>query len=150
MSHQVRASLFHCFCFSKWVIYRRSMTIMSGEQRNVCGLCITAPDSAQRFKSEAEVPSLFLHLSYLLISAFLPPPLQLDSCWVECSSKKCHAQYVVENVAALRVRPRISSATLHRIIDHSLTSHRFGPDVTTAAITLLAHCLNVPIAQIVS
>jgi len=50
---------------------------MSGEQRNVCGLCITVPDLAQKFKLEDEVPSLPLHCSKSsLISVFLTPQVE--------------------------------------------------------------------------
>ncbi|KZP13764.1 hypothetical protein FIBSPDRAFT_834882 [Athelia psychrophila] len=65
----------------------RSVTLMSGEQPGVCGLCIVN-EFAQ------SVPTDY------------PEKEEMASSWVECSAPHCHAQYVVENPRLLNIRPR--------------------------------------------
>ncbi|KDR78368.1 hypothetical protein GALMADRAFT_95057 [Galerina marginata CBS 339.88] len=62
---------------------RRSITLMSGTRKNICGLCI-----------DEGTPALF------------PDQGDMYSSWVECAMKNCRAQYVVEDVKGLRVRPK--------------------------------------------
>ncbi|KAJ7445183.1 hypothetical protein B0H11DRAFT_2087723 [Mycena galericulata] len=69
-------------------LIRRSVTIMSHERSNLCGLCVTG------------------NLPVRMITQKFPGVVEAESCWVECSTKDCRAQYVVENVAGLRIRPR--------------------------------------------
>ncbi|KAF7345337.1 RING-type domain-containing protein [Mycena sanguinolenta] len=67
---------------------RRSVTIMSHQHANVCGLCL-----------RGDLPPSTLKEKF-------PGVEEAESCWVECSSTNCRAQYVVENVPALKIRPR--------------------------------------------
>ncbi|EJD36493.1 hypothetical protein AURDEDRAFT_117081 [Auricularia subglabra TFB-10046 SS5] len=67
----------------------RSTTIMSNDMRGVCGYCV----------------------SYALVGGDpkpqdVPGCEPMESCWVECGVRTCRAQYVVENPAALNVRPK--------------------------------------------
>ncbi|CAK5262092.1 unnamed protein product [Mycena citricolor] len=67
----------------------RSVTIMCHDRNNVCGHCSFGDgDSYLEYSDE-------------------------ESCWVECSSMKCRAQYVVDNVAGLRIRPRCHYCRTH-------------------------------------
>jgi len=68
---------------------QRSVTLMSHECHGVCGLC-------QMFESKIATTS---GKEYPTIS-------EADTCWVECSVNSCRAQYVVEKVGDLRVRPK--------------------------------------------
>ncbi|KDQ17823.1 hypothetical protein BOTBODRAFT_171538 [Botryobasidium botryosum FD-172 SS1] len=63
---------------------KRSTTMMSSDKVGLCGIC------ADSTMNPVEWPASGV----------------LESCWVECSVKTCRAQYVVENVAGLRVRPK--------------------------------------------
>ncbi|KAJ6562595.1 hypothetical protein B0H19DRAFT_1145101 [Mycena capillaripes] len=72
----------------KRCLIRRSITIMSHERADLCGLCVTG------------------NLSPSTVAEIFPGGDEEESCWVECSSKDCRAQYVVENVPGLRIRPR--------------------------------------------
>ncbi|KAJ7185276.1 hypothetical protein C8R46DRAFT_1185063 [Mycena filopes] len=73
----------------KRCLIRRSVTIMSDKDKNLCGICATTGP-----------------LSPAAVSEQYPGVTEDDSCWVECSTKECRAQYVVEGVANLRIRPR--------------------------------------------
>ncbi|KAF7325565.1 RING-type domain-containing protein [Mycena kentingensis (nom. inval.)] len=66
----------------------RSVTIMSHIHGDLCGFCASSDLSARK------------------IAELYPEVDVADSCWVECSTKTCRAQYVVEQVAALKIRPR--------------------------------------------
>ncbi|KAJ7136564.1 hypothetical protein C8R44DRAFT_695487 [Mycena epipterygia] len=68
-------------------LIRRSITIMSNYD-DVCGICVSN------------------NLSLAEIREKFPEVDEAESCWVECSTKKCRAQYVVENVPGLKIRPR--------------------------------------------
>ncbi|KAJ7785278.1 hypothetical protein DFH07DRAFT_864425 [Mycena maculata] len=68
---------------------QRSATIMSHQDSDLCGFCVTGKG-----------------LPVDTIRANFPGVDEAESCWVECSTKSCRAQYVVENVAGLRIRPR--------------------------------------------
>ncbi|KAF8207104.1 hypothetical protein K438DRAFT_1713974 [Mycena galopus ATCC 62051] len=72
-------------------LMRRSITIMSHERGGVCGIFMKGPLSATRVA---------------WIAVRYPGVDEEESCWVECSGKTCRAQYVVEDVAALKRRPR--------------------------------------------
>ncbi|KAJ7790840.1 hypothetical protein B0H14DRAFT_3115499 [Mycena olivaceomarginata] len=67
---------------------RRSITIMSHLHGDLCGLCISA------------------NLSPTKVASQFPDTDDGESCWVECSRRSCRAHYVVEDVAALKIRPR--------------------------------------------
>ncbi|KAJ7635094.1 hypothetical protein FB45DRAFT_743151 [Roridomyces roridus] len=69
-------------------LIRRSVTIMSHEHSDLCGICVPGD------------------LSVETVRATFPGVDEAETCWVECSTKECRAQYVVENVAGLRIRPR--------------------------------------------
>ncbi|KAJ7794076.1 hypothetical protein B0H14DRAFT_3888952 [Mycena olivaceomarginata] len=56
--------------------------------RGLCGLCISA------------------NLSPTKVASQFPDTDDGESCWVECSRRSCRAHYVVEDVAALKIRPR--------------------------------------------
>ncbi|KAJ7178202.1 hypothetical protein C8R46DRAFT_1076094 [Mycena filopes] len=72
----------------KKCLARRSITIMSHQHGDICGLCASGEVSPAK-------------------AAVLYPEVdESESCWVECSRKTCRAQYVVEDVAALKIRPR--------------------------------------------
>ncbi|KAJ7645060.1 hypothetical protein DFH06DRAFT_1333358 [Mycena polygramma] len=73
----------------KRCLVRRSTTIMSHERAGLCGFCVDGEELAARTITET-----------------FPGVDEAESCWVECSSKDCRAQYVVENVPALKIRPR--------------------------------------------
>ncbi|KAJ7255802.1 hypothetical protein B0H12DRAFT_1202106 [Mycena haematopus] len=66
----------------------RSVTIMSHEHANVCGICVRGKFSLSTIREK------------------FPGVEEAESCWVECSSINCRAQYVVEDVPALKIRPR--------------------------------------------
>ncbi|KAJ7032441.1 hypothetical protein C8F04DRAFT_659795 [Mycena alexandri] len=66
----------------------RSVTIMSHEHQDLCGICAS------------------LQLPPVIVLQNFPGVAEQDSCWVECSTQDCRAQYVVENVAGLQIRPR--------------------------------------------
>ncbi|KAJ7064671.1 hypothetical protein C8F01DRAFT_1127642 [Mycena amicta] len=70
-------------------LVRRSVTIMSHIHGDLCGFCASGSD-----------------LSPVKVAALYPGVDEAESCWVECSTKTCRAQYVVEQVLALRIRPR--------------------------------------------
>ncbi|KAJ7761206.1 hypothetical protein DFH07DRAFT_815739 [Mycena maculata] len=72
----------------KKCLIRRSITIMSNQRRDVCGFCVTGELAPTR------------------VAARYPGVDEGESCWVECSTKECRAQYVVEDVPALKIRPR--------------------------------------------
>ncbi|KAJ7765271.1 hypothetical protein B0H16DRAFT_415398 [Mycena metata] len=72
----------------KRCLIHRSVTIMSHKYNNVCGMCVSS------------------RLSPAMVSKNFPGVTEQDSCWVECSTQDCRAQYVVENVAGLQIRPR--------------------------------------------
>ncbi|KAJ6503750.1 hypothetical protein C8R45DRAFT_1060395 [Mycena sanguinolenta] len=72
----------------KKCLISRSITIMSHVHGDLCGICVTG------HVSPAKVPSRY------------PQVDEAESCWVECSAKTCRAQYVVEEVTALKRRPR--------------------------------------------
>ncbi|KAF7378381.1 RING-type domain-containing protein [Mycena sanguinolenta] len=69
-------------------LVRRSITIMSHVHGDVCGFCVTG------------------ELSPVKVAARYPETMEGESCWVECSTRTCRAQYVLEDVAALKIRPR--------------------------------------------
>lgn len=111
---------------------RRSVTMISAVQRDVCGLCVVVPGVVKKprnFTNEVEVRSSISHLHHNVYSQ------QAESCWVECSTKTCHAQYVIEDIPALRVSfsPHLFSTT-HRI-NNAATQLRSAPAATTAATT---------------
>ncbi|KAJ7463682.1 hypothetical protein FB451DRAFT_1265214 [Mycena latifolia] len=66
----------------------RSITIMSHESSSRCGLCINGA------------------LSPAKLGVLFPGTSEAESCWVECSKTTCRAQYVVEDVSGLKIRPR--------------------------------------------
>ncbi|KAJ7191389.1 hypothetical protein GGX14DRAFT_701594 [Mycena pura] len=68
-------------------LMRRSITIMS-HKYHMCGICVSHD------------------LSLIKIAEQFPEVDEEQSCWVECSSTKCRAQYVVENPDMLKIRPR--------------------------------------------
>ncbi|KAJ6615160.1 hypothetical protein B0H10DRAFT_1880092 [Mycena sp. CBHHK59/15] len=72
----------------KKCLIRRSVTIMSHEHSDVCGFCFTG------------------EVSPIRIAKRYPGVDEAESCWVECSTKTCRAQYVLEDVPALKIRPR--------------------------------------------
>ncbi|KAJ7796935.1 hypothetical protein B0H14DRAFT_3114404 [Mycena olivaceomarginata] len=65
-------------------LVRRSVTAMSHERAGRVWLTGYRGDVAKDFPGVEEA----------------------ESCWVECSSSACRAQYVVENVPGLKIRPR--------------------------------------------
>ncbi|KAJ7852874.1 hypothetical protein B0H13DRAFT_1728719 [Mycena leptocephala] len=69
----------------KKCLISRSITIMSHVHADLCGICVTG------HVPPANVPSRYP---------------AAESCWVECSTKTCRAQYVVEEATALKIRPR--------------------------------------------
>ncbi|KAJ7719126.1 hypothetical protein B0H16DRAFT_1678097 [Mycena metata] len=69
-------------------LVRRSITIMSHKTGQICGFCISKA------------------LSPAQVAARYPEVPEQDCCWVECSTKTCRAQYVVEDPPALKIRPR--------------------------------------------
>ncbi|KAJ7825130.1 hypothetical protein B0H14DRAFT_3727106 [Mycena olivaceomarginata] len=71
-------------------LVRRSVTAMSHERADVCGFCATARLTGYRGDVAKDFPGVE----------------ETESCWVECSSSTCRAQYVVENVPGLKIRPR--------------------------------------------
>ncbi|KAJ7637778.1 hypothetical protein B0H17DRAFT_995100 [Mycena rosella] len=66
----------------------RSITIMSHDHGNICGLCLNGALSSTKLADQ------------------FPGVPEGESCWVECSKRVCRAQYVIENVAGLKIRPR--------------------------------------------
>ncbi|KAJ6523524.1 hypothetical protein DFH09DRAFT_198273 [Mycena vulgaris] len=66
----------------------RSITIMSHEHGSLCGLCLNGAFSSTK------------------LAVLFPGTPEEESCWVECSKQTCRAQYVVENVSGLKIRPR--------------------------------------------
>ncbi|KAJ7912609.1 hypothetical protein B0H13DRAFT_2474704 [Mycena leptocephala] len=72
----------------KKCLVSRSITIMSHEHGDLCGFCVTGEVSPTK------------------VAAQWPGNDEGESCWVECSTKTCRAQYVLEDVAALKIRPR--------------------------------------------
>jgi len=76
---------------------------MSEKNVNLCGMCIFVdgeqPKDPQKFPGVSEVRQIsFFFRDKNLIFLF-----QLESCWVECSTRTCRAHYVVEDVPALKV-----------------------------------------------
>ncbi|KAF7359799.1 RING-type domain-containing protein [Mycena venus] len=72
----------------KRCLVRRSITIMSHQVPDVCGLCLTGGLSPSKVATQ------------------YPEIDGEDSCWVECSKKSCRAQYVLEDVVGLKINPR--------------------------------------------
>jgi hypothetical protein len=73
----------------------RSITAMSSERHGYCGMCVDDDMDPKQFPDRGAE----------------------ESCWVECSTKTCRAQYVVDNVTALNVRLALPSCPL----PHTLT-----------------------------
>ncbi|KAF7318723.1 RING-type domain-containing protein [Mycena chlorophos] len=69
-------------------LVRRSITIMNHVHPSICGQCASSDLPPKK------------------VAELYPEVSEADSCWVECSTKTCRAQYVVENVAGLKIRPR--------------------------------------------
>ncbi|KAF8205290.1 hypothetical protein K438DRAFT_1964368 [Mycena galopus ATCC 62051] len=69
---------------------RRSVTIMCHDRASLCGQCAS------------DGPLFSAHA----IREKYPGVEEAESCWVECSIMDCRAQYVVEDVPALKIRPR--------------------------------------------
>jgi hypothetical protein len=68
---------------------KRSVTMMSSDVKGLCGICAIPDEGEDAMKAE----------DYQNHG-------EVESCWVECSVRTCRAQYVVENVAGLRVKPK--------------------------------------------
>ncbi|KAF8202650.1 hypothetical protein K438DRAFT_2015248 [Mycena galopus ATCC 62051] len=69
-------------------LVHRSITLMSHIHGDVCGFCVSG------------------ELSPAKVAAQYPKIDNAESCWVECCRKTCRAQYVVEDVAGLKIRAR--------------------------------------------
>ncbi|KAJ7713993.1 hypothetical protein B0H16DRAFT_1809135 [Mycena metata] len=111
----------------KKCLVRRSITIMSHRQADRCGLCITKA------------------LSPAAVAARFPEIAEEDSCWVECSRKTCRAQYVVEDVPALK-----ACSTAVSDCNTGLIALRYGPAAIIVATTSLALGSSARGAQTVS
>ncbi|KLO12331.1 hypothetical protein SCHPADRAFT_829706 [Schizopora paradoxa] len=68
---------------------KRSVTIMGHERHGVCGLCLVNDNAEGAVEGKPCAGAS-----------------EEETCWVECSSHSCRAQYVVENVGDLKVRPK--------------------------------------------